>query len=449
LGEIADKLLSHVPTRDGYDIPYAEVRELQIAAMNERFHEQVGRIKLVALRAREAGLDGIASLDDAVQLLLPHTAYKSYPENFLLEEKWDKLTRWLNTVSAYPTDDTDLEGISGVDEWIDRLSEAGHYVSCSSGTTGKSAMLVLSKKDIDFGAEELVQAICWSTGIEAAQDRRMFSLAPVATVPKNVAIGDGLQRAFAHPEQERYRYPAPPITVGSITNMVVLRRKMADGTAMPDEISAFEATSAEREKGMREAIGLTADMIIAAREHRLFLLGLWSGHHAVAVEVRNRGYSAKDFHPDNTIFVSGGLKRALLPDDYREFVYETFNIRPERTFLSYGMQELQSNMPRCRKGGRYHVPPWLVCLPLNKEGDALVPLGPGEIEGRAAFFDISMDGRWGGVISGDHIHVDFSPCACGAGSPSIRDNVTRYADLEGDDKIGCAGTVDAYVRGLS
>jgi len=25
----------------------------------------------------------------------------------------------------------------------------------------------------------------------------------------------------------------------------------------------------------------------------------------------------------------------------------------------------------------------------------------------------------------------------------------RYADLKGDDKIGCAGTVDAYVRGLS
>jgi hypothetical protein len=60
-----------------------------------------------------------------------------------------------------------------------------------------------------------------------------------------------------------------------------------------------------------------------------------------------------------------------------------------------------------------------------------------------------MDGRWGGVISGDHIEVDYSPCKCGNRSPSITDNVYRYADLEGDDKIGCAGTVDAYVRGLS
>jgi hypothetical protein len=62
---------------------------------------------------------------------------------------------------------------------------------------------------------------------------------------------------------------------------------------------------------------------------------------------------------------------------------------------------------------------------------------------------LSLDGRWGGVISGDKISIDFSPCACGNKGPSIRDDIARYADLEGDDKIGCAGTVDAYVRGLA
>ena len=101
-----------------------------------------------------------------------------------------------------------------------------------------------------------------------------------------------------------------------------------------------------------------------------------------------------------------------------------------------------------RKAAKW-VPPWVVCLPLNKNGDELLPVGEGKVEGRAAFFDLSMDGRWGGVISGDHIEVDFSPCACGSHSPSITDNIVRYSDLEGDDKIGCAGTVDADVRGVS
>jgi hypothetical protein len=113
------------------------------------------------------------------------------------------------------------------------------------------------------------------------------------------------------------------------------------------------------------------------------------------------------------------------------------------------MQELGTAMPRCQKGGRYHIPAWLVCLPLDKEGNELLPHGDGESEGRAAFFDLSLDGRWGGVISGDKIAVDFSPCKCGAHTPSIRDNVVRYSDLTGDDKIACSGTVDAYVRGLA
>ena len=106
-------------------------------------------------------------------------------------------------------------------------------------------------------------------------------------------------------------------------------------------------------------------------------------------------------------------------------------------------------MARCREGGRYHIPAWMVCLPLDKEGNNLLPIGQDEIKGRAAFFDLSMDGRWGGVISGDQIEVDFRPCQCGSPSPSIRDNIARYADLEGDDKIACSGTIDAYVRGVS
>jgi hypothetical protein len=40
----------------------------------------------------------------------------------------------------------------------------------------------------------------------------------------------------------------------------------------------------------------------------------------------------------------------------------------------------------------------------------------GEVEGRAAFFDLSLDGRWGGVISGDKISIDFSPAHAGEGT---------------------------------
>ena len=134
---------------------------------------------------------------------------------------------------------------------------------------------------------------------------------------------------------------------------------------------------------------------------------MWNGLYQVAKAVREMGYSAKDFHPDNCIYVGGGLKRAQLPPDYQQFVHETFNIPPHRNFQIYSMQELNSTMPRCQKAGRYHVPPWVVPLILNKSGDALVPETGGEVEGRAAFFDLSLDGRWGGVITGDKISARF------------------------------------------
>ena len=106
--------------------------------------------------------------------------------------------------------------------------------------------------------------------------------------------------------------------------------------------------------------------------------------------------------------------------------------------------------PRCQAGHRYHVPPWMVVLPLDKNGDNLLPgVGQGQVEGRAAFFDLSMDGRWGGVISGDKIRFTYEPCACGNRSPSVHEDIQRYADMASGDKIACAGTIDAYVRGVA
>jgi len=449
MGKAIDSLMRHHENGTGYDQPLEQIQDLQIQAMNERLQEQAGRIKLVSMRAEDCDINEISSMQEAVSLLLPHTAYKSYPEAFLLKQKWDKLTKWLGDVSANPTNNVNLEGINDIDEWIERLQDAGHFTSCSSGTTGKPAILNLSGEDIAFGQRDLVNAICWGSDITNDQSWRMVSAAPVAAAPKNTAMGASLFEAFALRDAAPIAMKVPPMTVGSIMSMIAMRKKIADGTAPPDELAEFEKTSTERQRAMDTALETCVEELIASRDTKSMFMGMWSGQYALAKMVRDRGFSAKDFHPDNAIFVSGGLKRAQLPEDYREFVYETFNIRPANLFMSYGMQEIQSVMPRCKEGGRYHIPAWLVCLPLNENGDELLPMGEGRVEGRAAFFDLAMQSRWGGIISGDKIEIDYNPCNCGAQSPSISDTITRYADLKGDDKIGCSGTVDSYVRGTS
>ncbi len=443
------RLTTLVHADDRYDIAHGDLRDTQVAAANEYFQKRRERIKLLGHRASQAGLSEIRSLEDMAQLLFPHTAYKSYPESFLMARKWDKLCKWLGTVSALPVPVLDPGSVADMDDWVDQLERQGIYVSCSSGTTGKSAMLVASQKDMDWCRREAVAAYTWGSGVTPARDRRMFGLAPVASVARNRITGEAYRAALQDPNSEPFAYPVPPMTVGSLTKMVVLRKKIADGSITPSELQDYEQTSAERQKIMDDAVGIAARSLVEARGEKLHITGMWASLYSVARAVREMGYSAVDFNADNSFYVGGGLKRAQLPDDYREFVYGTFNIKPERNYQNYSMQELQSGMPRCQQGNRYHIPPWVVPLILDKSGDKLLPVESGEYEGRAGFLDLSLDGRWGGVISGDKVAIDFSPCACGAKGPSIRDNIVRYADIEGDDKIGCAGTVDAYVRGAS
>ncbi|MFT4056083.1 MAG: hypothetical protein QM681_16385 [Novosphingobium sp.] len=449
MGIAADKLTALVADPERFAFSADDLRETQVAALDERFRERRDRIRLLGLRARDAGIDGIGRIEDVVPVLFPHTAYKSYPESYLMDERWDRLTKWLGTVSAHPIEGLSLDGIDGIDDWIARLAEQGHFISCSSGTTGKSAMLIASQKDMDWSKVDTVNVFAWGSGVVPAQDRLIVGCAPVATVPKNATIAQAQYDAFANPEWLRWNYPVPPITVGSLTAMVVMRKKIAEGTARPDEIATFEETSAERARLVADAVPATAQFIIENRHRKLQLSGLWNGLWHVARAVRDAGYGREDFDPDNSIYVGGGLKRAQLPADYQDYVFETFNIPADRHFQNYSMQELNSGMPKCHEGGRYHVPPWIVPILLDKSGDEALPHASGEREGRAAFFDLSLDGRWGGVITGDRVSVDYAPCACGNHGPSIRDDIARYADLEGDDKIGCAGTVDAYVRGVA
>jgi hypothetical protein len=294
-----------------------------------------------------------------------------------------------------------------------------------------------------------VNAICWGASVRPEQQFVRFTAAAVAATPRTVITGQAMGEAFVRTDIEAFRPPLPPITLGQMTAMVALRKRIADGVASPEEIAEFERTSASRAEAMAQAIPKTAEAIVASRGERLMLAGMWTQLFALAEGVRALGYGSGDFVEGNMLFCAGGLKGAVLPPNYREFVLETFNIAPEHVAQSYSMQEIGSAMPRCR-AGRYHLPPWLICLLLDRDGESLLEVeGKGEVEGRAGFFDLSIEGRWNGVISGDKIAITYEPCACGNRGPSIRDDITRYADLPGGDKITCAGTVDAYVRGIS
>ena len=126
-----------------------------------------------------------------------------------------------------------------------------------------------------------------------------------------------------------------------------------------------------------------------------------------------------------------------------------FGVDESRLSNSYGMVEISGFNALIQPRGVYASPPWLVPLVLDKSGERL--LNPkdskGTVEGRMAFFDLNAEYRWGGIISGDKVTVEFGSGLDGVKTPIVT-SIARYADLEeGEGKLTCAGTIDGYVRG--
>ena len=426
-----------------------ELRETQLAALDERFQERKDRIKLLGHRAREAGIAEIRRREDMVPLLFPHTVYKSYPESFLIEEQWDRLGKWLGTVSPTRSARSRPSDITGIDDWIERLAAKGHYVSCSSGTTGKSAMLLASERGHGLVAQGHGQCLFLGLGRAAgpgpADDR------PCAhrSVPKNLVIGEAQQAAFGDPAKERFRLPIPPITVGSLTKMVVLRKKIADGTALPEELAEFEQTSRERQEALEAAMIAGAEALIRYRDEKLYISGLWNALYQVAKIVRDMGYSPRIFTPTTASMSAAGSSAPSCHRTIRNSSTRRSTSRPAGTSRT---TPCRSSIPACPSASRAAG---ITCrrgwCPSSWTRKARRCCRTRPARSRVAPpSSISRSTGAGAESSPATRSPSISvPAPVAAKSPSVRNNIVRYADIQGDDKIGCAGTVDAYVRGLA
>lgn len=448
MGSAVQRLTKLVGADDCFDIEPIDLLPVQLDAANERLAAQAQRIPLLANRAESGGIEDIAQPADLVPLLFAHTTYKTYAEGWLNDGRWDRMGRWLATVSTRDVEGLDTAGVETLDDWLKELETVGHYLSCSSGTTGKPAMLSCTEGDIALSARINIEALLWATGLTRGEDRKFLGLGPQFAAPREDAIRQAMVDCFSS------RYPpyqfgdGEPITVGSMVDMITLRRKLADGTARPNEIAEFERVAAQRGADMEAAAKKAVDAVIEARDVPLLATGMFATLYQIAEGIRAKGHGGDDFDPNNAMMVAGGLKGAALPENYREYVLETFNVTEERLYHAYSMREINATFPLCHHG-RYHVSPWVIMLPLDSTGEHLLDVDAEEIEARAAFFDASIEGRWGGVISGDRVSVSFGKCGCGHQGPTIGREITRYSDLPGGDKITCAGSIDAYVRGVS
>jgi hypothetical protein len=420
-----------------------DLRKLQLAAARERFAQHRQQIDILRRRAEDSGISEIKDESDLVPLLFPHSTYKSYPARWLTDGRWDRLTRWFGTVSATPMDGVAVDGITDIDDWLDRLAAAGHHVFSSSGTSGRSSFVDQNELDVNRVGRLLAKQFGWPEPVPITNEWAVFYLAP-SRGPARITYGFQAQARWQARKGAAFALTDVPMRLGQLNRLTVLEASITAGTATPTDIADFNALRS-RQPDMTDAFLRFGEKMVEFKESPIAFQGQWPQAYRLMTLLRKRGVPDGGWNPKSVIMIGGGTKGVPLPPDYREQLARFFG--GARHYRCYGMSENSTHAPMCA-AGRYHTPPWQIVYVLDETGEHVAPRDSGPVTGRGAVMDVAWDGHWGGLIGGDWVTVDYGRCACGRPGPGISDNVVRYADVIGgqDDKLSCAAAFDVYVR---
>ena len=177
MGPLRQQLLEMIQRDDRYDLPASYLDPLRLEAARELFAERREQISVLRRRAEDTGVTEIRSFEDLVPLLFSHTVYKSYPQNLVDQGKWAALGRWLKTLSVEDPTRVDVSDVTNVDEWIDRMRDAGHLLLATSGSSGKCSFLNSTRGDLEMKKRHWAKTLGWPK-LTPKRDRAVFQLGP-------------------------------------------------------------------------------------------------------------------------------------------------------------------------------------------------------------------------------------------------------------------------------
>ena len=294
---IRKQLLDMIVEPDAYNRPPGELLPLQLAAARELVEERRSQISVLRRRAEEAGVGEIHSLADLVPLLFAHSVYKSYPAAFIEQGRWDRMLQWLQTLSVAKVTNTDVAGVRDVDEWIARLGAAGHKILATSGTTGKCSFLNATESDYRLKVRHFAHTLGWPV-LKPNRDRVVFQLFPHFGPNSGVEAANIGAEVWGRPGAT-YFLTDEPLRIVDVSAMAAMRKRMAEGSATPGEIAAFEAHSAERAARARGSLNGLIDKILESRHEPMVMTGMWAQHLAIIERARELGVPDGDFHPES------------------------------------------------------------------------------------------------------------------------------------------------------
>jgi hypothetical protein len=440
-----------------FSLDPGELENMQLEVLRERFAQLRDRIPMLTTLIAKSGIDSIDAIEAAVPLLFDHAIYKSYPPSLLSKGRFDAMTRWLNKLTAHDLSGVDVSACGTIDEWIDTLDrDTPLLVSHSSGTSGTVSFLPIERDDFDrataawpvtflqeFGAPQSYFGECPNLHLVSFEYRSSRRSAG--------RYNDFCSKYFAGSEDHMHALHPEKMSADMMYLAGKLRAAQASGKLDKLDISpqllARRGEFARQQQREAEHIEpFFHDIIEKYAGERLFVTGFSQVLYTLAQGALEKGYR-KIFSPDSILFLGGGSKGGILPDDWQDPVKALFGV--DRIVQAYGMSEVMGIHPMCSQG-HYHFLPWIIPYVLDPDTSESLPR-TGSTTGRAAYFDLGGKAHWGGFISGDEITVTWDePCPCGMKGAYMDSQVERYSEKRGgDDKINCAATAQAHEDALN
>jgi acyl-CoA synthetase (AMP-forming)/AMP-acid ligase II len=440
-----------------HSLPPEEVETVQLTAMNLRLEERRPQIKMLQKLADGQGIGRINSLDEMAPLLMPHDVYKSYPVSLLAKQQFGKLNTWLSRLTRYDPTVVDVSRCDSIDSWLTKLrDETPLDVATSSGSTGTCSFFPKSKRDYRLSMMGLRVQLSQKFGEDPKPGDLGDKIHAIVPLYRD---GHGSTGAFAKYAGEifakgdaSYWHTAFNFKISSDLMWLAARLRAAAAKGDASKVDVPPSLLARREEWAKvqkdmpaQQLELVNRMIKQLQGQRVFVMSTSNLLYAAAKRGLEEGLSGV-FAPDSVFMGGGGAKGVPLPDDLEEVICKFFNTR--RMISSYGMTEMNSFSVLCDHD-RYHVPPWVTTFLLDLDTGRPLPR-KGKQTGRAAFFDMTQDGTWGGLVTGDLVTVDWDhPCDCGRTSVAVAKRISRVSEIQGgDDKITCAATPQAQAEAM-
>jgi len=435
-------------------VPQSVLLELQTEALKQRFEGCRDRIPMLTKLADKQNITALNEIDDVLPLLFEHTVYKSYP-SFLLEKgEYGKMTRWLDRLTPYDLSRVDCSGCNTIHGWLDMIAAVTELDPItSSGTTGTMSFTPKDRSD-------------WRTFILGGF--RIQLLQTFGQPPSDADLNEKLHVCWpTHADGHTAFYRAPmyykeyfakgsdahfhPLmnTPGDTDLMYLaarLRAAQARGDSrvnVPESLLArrneLEAEALERPAKIKAWIDYLVDNL---KGERVFILAPAQLIYDVARPALAAGRKCQ-FAANSSVTAGTGGKGFNMPDDWEQVVDEFLNFGHSNYGYFYSFSEQCGMHVQCEHG-RLHLTPWSIPLILDPETSELLPR-EGRQRGRAAFFDLAMNGAWGGLITGDSVEIDWDECPCGRTTAHLSDSITRFSvEQGGSDKISCTATPEAH-----